>query len=55
MIPEPDQIFTEIELSTLQKAINETEVSAAAGGDHSVGDSSPAYAAAGSLAFESRT
>ncbi|XP_034281074.1 hypoxia up-regulated protein 1 isoform X1 [Pantherophis guttatus] len=26
MIPEPDQIFTEIELSTLQKAINETEV-----------------------------
>uniref|UniRef100_A0A670Y5F4 Hypoxia up-regulated protein 1 n=1 Tax=Pseudonaja textilis TaxID=8673 RepID=A0A670Y5F4_PSETE len=26
MIPEPDQIFTEIELSTLEKAINETEV-----------------------------
>lgn len=29
MIPEPDQLFTEIELSTLEKAINETEVSAA--------------------------
>lgn len=26
MIPEPDQIFTEVELSTLEKAINETTV-----------------------------
>lgn len=26
MIPESDQIFTEVELSTLEKAINETTV-----------------------------
>lgn len=26
MIPETDQIFTEVELSTLEKAINETMV-----------------------------
>ncbi|XP_070621830.1 hypoxia up-regulated protein 1 isoform X2 [Erythrolamprus reginae] len=26
MIPEPDQLFTEVELSTLERAINETEV-----------------------------
>lgn len=27
MLPEADQIFTEVELSTLEKAINETVVS----------------------------
>lgn len=29
MIPESDQIFTEVELSTLEKAINETTVTEA--------------------------
>lgn len=29
MIPESDQIFTEVELSTLEKAINETTVTKA--------------------------
>lgn len=41
MIPEPDQVFTEIELSTLEKAIKETEVSATTGGAHNVGGPGP--------------
>lgn len=32
MIPESDQIFTEVELGTLEKAINETTVINASGG-----------------------